>query len=52
MPVYNKTIDDIAKKAIEQFFFLHYPTSQKNADGKYVTRTNAEDRQQIVKRNT
>ena len=36
------------KKAVEQFFFLHYPTSRK-IDDKYVTRTNAEDRADYIK---
>ena len=36
------------KKAIEQFFFLHYPTSRK-VDDKYISRTNAEDRADIIR---
>ena len=36
------------EKAVKQFFFLHYPTSRK-VDNKYITRTNAEDRADIIK---
>ena len=30
-------------------FFLHYPTSHKNSKGEYVSRTNAEDRAELIK---
>ena len=36
------------EKAVKQFFFLHYPISRK-VDNKYITRTNAEDRADIIK---
>ena len=36
------------KKAVEQFFFLHYPTSRK-VDDKYISRTNAEDRADYIR---
>jgi len=35
------------EKAVKQFFFLHYPTSRK-VDNRFVTRTNAEDRKELI----
>lgn len=36
------------EKAVRQFFFLYYPTLRKTND-KYISRSNAEDRDQMVK---
>lgn len=36
--------------AVKQFFFLHYPTRRQVDDNKYVYRTRAEDRKEIIER--
>ena len=35
------------EKAVKQFFFLHYPTTRK-VDDRTVTRTNADDRDELI----